>query len=292
MKNFEYHSPTTLSEACEILNKFKGSAKPLAGGTDLIPKIYHRQLAPEHLINLKNIPELNKITFDPSRGLELGPLVRFNDMIYSEIVQNNYPILLEISKRVASHQIRNLATVGGNLCNAAPSADSVPILIALNSKVVISGSDKKKREMALENFFHGPGETALEYGEILTKIKVPIIQPRTGMDYIKHTMRQALEIAIVGVAGLVRLNENYTTIEDVRVIIGACSPTPMRITSIEKDLLGSKITDRSINKAAKHAADAVKPISDVRGSDEYRREMSEVLTRRVLYSALERAKHG
>jgi carbon-monoxide dehydrogenase medium subunit len=290
MKNFEYYSPTTLSEACEILNKYKKSAQALAGGTDLIPKIYHHQLAPEHIINLKKIPELNRITFDPSTGLELGSLVRFNDIIYSDIIQENYPILVEISKRVASHQIRNLATVGGNLCNAAPSADSAPILIALGSKVVISGSNKKNRELELERFFQGPGQTAIDYGEILTRIKVPIIQPRTGMDYIKHTMRQALEIAIVGIAGLVQLDKDFTSCENIRVIIGACSPTPIRVRTIEKDLVGKKLSDRLLKKAAKHAADAVKPISDVRGSEEYRREMAEVLTRRVLDSAIKRAK--
>jgi carbon-monoxide dehydrogenase medium subunit len=291
MKNFEYHSPTTLSEACEILNKYKESAKALAGGTDLIPKMYHRQLAPEHIINLKNIPELKKIAFDPSTGLTLGSLIKFNDIIYSEIVQNNYPILVEISKCVASHQIRNLATVGGNLCNAAPSADSAPILIALNSKIVISGSNKSERELDLEKFFHGPGDTALDYGEILTKIKVPLIPPRTGMDYIKHTMRQALEIAIVGIAGLVQLDKKFTTCENARVIIGACSPTPKRVTAIEEELIGAKITDQLLTKASRHAADALNPISDVRGSEEYRREMAEVLTKRVLDSALNRAKH-
>jgi carbon-monoxide dehydrogenase medium subunit len=288
MKDFEYYSPSTLTEACELLKKYNGSARILAGGTDIIPQMYHKKIAPGQIINIKRIPKLNDISFDPSKGLSFGALVRFNDLIFSETVQANYPILVEISKLVASHQVRNLATVGGNLSNAAPSADSAPILIALDSKVLITGSGSASRELPLSEFFTGPGETALSSDEILTQINVPPIPEKTGIAYIKHTIRNALEIAVVGVAGLIQLDEDTNKCTSARVVIGACAPTPLRISRSEEILVGSEVTPQRISAAATASAEAVAPITDVRGSEAYRREMVRVQTKRVLEAALSR----
>jgi carbon-monoxide dehydrogenase medium subunit len=289
MQDFEYHSPESISDACELLKEHNSSSQVLAGGTDLIPRLYHGDQAVEHIINIKNIPELSNISFDTSNGLELGPLVTLNDLIYSEVIRLNYPILSEIGKSMASHQIRNLATIGGNLCNAAPSADTAPILIALDAKVILTGPNNKTRNLSLEQFFTGPGQTAMEQGELLTSIHVPSIDPCSGMDYIKHGTRNALEIAVVGVAGLVKLDPKTEKCKDSRVVIASCAPTPLRIPSAEKVLNGQKLSDGSIAKAAKLAAENVKPITDVRACDTYRREMVQVQCRRVLENALAQA---
>ncbi len=290
MKEFEFYSPTTITEACELLKKYKGSVRALAGGTDLIPKMYYKMLAPEHVVNLKRIKGLNQISFKDNTGLTVGALTRFNDIIYSSVIQETHPILVEVSQDLASHQVRNLATIGGNLCNAAPSADSAPVLIAMDSTVTITGPGGNTRELALDKFFRGPGATALAEGEILTSIHVPVIKPRTGIAYIKHTIRRALEIAIVGVAGLIQLDDDSEKCISSRLVIGACAPTPVRVVEAEDELKGRSITERDLDIASQKAVSAVRPISDVRGSEEYRKEMVQVLTKRVLELAMKRAK--
>jgi carbon-monoxide dehydrogenase medium subunit len=290
MKNFEYHNPGSISAACKLLKKYKGKAYLLAGGTDLIPKMYHRQLAADHVINIKSIPGLKSISYNKKGSLILGPLVNFNEIIYSELVNKFHPILVEVSKKIASHQIRNLATVGGNLCNAAPSADSAPILIALDTQVTITGPTGSERVVALEKLFTGPGQTELGQGEMLTKIIIPTLKSNTGMAYIKQTTRQALEIAIVGIAGLIQLDNKKNKCISCRVVIGACAPTPLRIQSAEERLIGKKITEKILLQASIEASNTVQPITDIRGSDSYRREMVRVQCKRVLELAFAHAK--
>jgi CO/xanthine dehydrogenase FAD-binding subunit len=281
MRYFEYHSPNTITDASELLNTYKDKARVLAGGTDLIPNMHAGKYAPEHIVNIKSIPGLNKITHDTKTGLTLGPLVKLNELIYSDVLRDNYPILCEVAQLMASHQVRNLATVGGNLCNAAPSADTAPILIALDSTITIMGSGGD-RCLALEEFFSGPGSTALEYGELLTKIQVPPIPPRTGLAYIKHGTRKALEIAVVGVAALIQLEDKSEVCKSARVVVAACAPTPLRVPSAEKLLIGKKLSDRDFELASNAASEAVSPITDVRACDTYRREMVKVQCKRAL----------
>lgn len=288
MRDFEYHSPASLTEAAELLKKHSG-ARILAGGTDLIPQMYDGKISPEHIVNIKKIPGLTEITHNDSNGLTLGSLVKFNEIIYSNTVQANYPILTEVSKKIASHQIRNLATVGGNLCNAAPSLDSAPILIALDSSVTIVGPGNTKRKLLLEQFFTGPGTTVLERGEILKNIEVPQIKPKTGMAYIKHTTRKALEIAVVGVAGLIQLEKETDKCTSARIVVAACAPTPLRVQKAEELLIGKKISMKDFKAAASLTAETVSPISDIRACDTYRREMVFVQTKRVLEEASSRA---
>lgn len=290
MKDFEYHLPETLEEACQLLKKYDGRAKVLAGGTDLIPGMYHRELAPEQVINIKGIPGLNFIANEESKGLVLGSLVTFNEIIYSPIIEEHYPILKEVSGKIASHQVRNLATIGGNLCNAAPSADSAPILIALDSTVTLMGPGGKERTLLLEKFLTGPGETALAPGEILTQIHIPLLKPRTGISYIKQTTRQALEIAVVGVAALIQLENKTDKCCSARLVIGACATTPLRICAAEEILIGKKMADKDIEAAAQAASEAVEPITDVRASELYREEMVRVQSKRALAEAMSRAK--
>ncbi len=292
MLDFEYHSPGTLEEACQLLKEHDGHAQLLAGGTDLLPNIYNQKLAPEHVINIKKIPHLNDITFDESKGLVLGTLVKFNEIIYSKTVQKNFPVLVDVSKGIASHQIRNLATIGGNLCNAAPSADSAPILAALDSFLTITGPGGKVRTLPLEQFFTGPGETALAPAEILTQIHIPSLKKNTGMVYIKYSTRRALEIAVVGVAALIQLEKDTNKCRVARIVIAACAPTPLRVYEAEEILVGKKINDRGLEASSQAAGRAVKPITDVRAGDTYRREMVRVQCKRALKKALSRAQSG
>jgi CO/xanthine dehydrogenase FAD-binding subunit len=289
MKNFEYHEPTTLPEACKLLKKLHGKVRVLAGGTDLIPSMYFKKLAPEHIVNIKLIPGINKIEFDDNKGLSLGPLVKLNDLIYSDTIKSHYPILNEVASTMASHQVRNLATIGGNLCNAAPSADTPPILIAMDTMVTLTGPNSKIRTQPLEKFFTGPGMTALQPGELLTSIQIPPIKPHTGMAYIKHSPRNALEIAVVGAAGLIGLEPDSEKCTSARIVIAACAPTPLRVPVSENLLVGKKVTKSSIAAAAGEAANAVKPITDVRACESYRREIVKVQCTRVLEEALRRA---
>jgi len=292
MLDFEYHSPGTLEEACQLLKKHAGRALLLAGGTDLLPNIYYQKIKPEHVINIKRIPLLNGITFDESKGISFGALVKFNEIIYSKTVQENFPVLVEVSKRIASHQIRNLATIGGNLCNAAPSADSAPILAALDSSLTITGPGRKAHSLPLEQFFTGPGETALASAEILTRINIPPLKKRTGMVYIKYSTRRALDIAVVGVAALIQLEKDTDKCCAARIVIAACAPTPLRVYEAEKILVGKKINDGDIEASSQEAGRAVKPIADVRAGDTYRREMVRVQCKRALKEALSRAQSG
>lgn len=249
-----------------------------AGGTDIIPRTKLKKLAPDHLVNIKGIDALKEIDFD-GETLKLGALVRFNDIIFSDVIKEHFPILAEMSRSVASHQVRNLATVGGNICNAAPSADSVPILIALGARVNIY-TTQGETDMPLEEFFKGPGEVDLQRGDILTHIVVKKPAENTGLAYQKHKIRQTLEIAIVGVA--VALEMEGDKCKDARVVVGAAAPIPIRCPKAEEILRGTQLKIKNVSKAGKAAAKEVSPIDDVRGSAEYRREMTRVCLKRAV----------
>jgi carbon-monoxide dehydrogenase medium subunit len=234
-------------------------------------------------VSLRDVPDLNAVEVDGD-SLKLGAGCTFNDIISSEHVNAHIPILAEVSRGIASHQVRNRATLGGNICNAAPSADSAPILMAMNAKCHIF-STSGRREMPLEEFFRGPGATALNPGEILTYVTVGTPSPGSKFAYMKHKVRETLEIAITGVAvGLTATADGSCA--DARVVVGACAPVPLRITSAEKFLKGTKLEGPDIQRAAEAAAAAISPIDDVRGSAWYRREMTALCLRRAIGKAM------
>lgn len=274
-----------MKEASALLRKLGDGALVYAGGTDIIPRTKFKKLAPAHLINIKKIPGLKGIKLNKA-SLTIGTLTRFNDIIFSDIINKHLPILAEVAKGMASHQVRNLATIGGNICNAAPSADSAPILIALGSKVRIY-TPKGNREVPLEKFFRCACQVELARGEILTHIIVPLPAKGTGLAYRKHEIRQALEIAITGVA--VALDIKRGVCKDARVVVGACAPTPLRCKAAEAHLVGTKLGPEDLEKAARSAAEEIVPISDMRASAEYRREMTAVNLKRAVEDAKGRA---
>ena len=292
LRDFEYFGPKTIKEALTLLKKYGRKAKILAGGTDLLIFISHGRVKTDYVIDLKGVPELSGIKYDAKKGLRIGATTSIRDLETSPIILKRYPVLTEASTReFASIQIRSLATVGGNVCNAAPSADVVPVLMTLGAKARIVGSGGR-RTVALDKLFSGPGKTILKNDEILTEIVIPPPGKNSGGHYIKLATRRAMDIAFVGVAAMVQATPKDGVIKDVKIVLGAVAPTPIRAFEAEKILKGKPLETKIAEEAAEAAEAASKPISDVRSSAEYRKEMVRVLTKRAVAKALDVARNG
>ena len=290
MKSFEYLAPGTIVEAVAALNAHP-KAMVLAGGTDTLVRMKARVWAPDMLVDIKRIPGMTDLNYDRKAGLTIGAAVTMRQVELSETVQKHYPAIAQGAQVVASVQVRNRATLVGNLCNAAPSADTAPGMIVLGAKVRIAGP-KGRRSMLLEKFITGPGQTALKPGEMVTAVQVPPPGPRTGSAYARHTPRGAMDIAVVGVGVGVTLAPRTGACEDIKIVLGAVAPTPLRARKAEKALKGQAPTPELIDKAAEMAAEEARPIDDVRASAGYRRDLVRVLTRRMIAAALEDARKG
>lgn len=284
MRRFDYFAPASITEAINIMSQRGPGGKFLAGGTDLLVQMREAGLAPKYLVSLRNLVGLRDLRYDPKAGLTVGSLVTMDDLVTSRIVREEFAILAQGAQLVGSMQIKNLATIGGNLCNAAPSADTAPPLIALDAQAKIAGPDGQ-RTVPLEDFFVGPGQTVLGPAELLTEIVVPTPPRCSGGCYMRHTPRAWMDIAVVGVASFVVLDEAGAC-RDVRIVLGAVAPTPLRARGAEELLRGRALSDVAIEEAARRASEEAKPISDIRASAEYRRHLVSVLTRRTLRRAL------
>ncbi len=287
MKPFDYFAPTTIEQTVRILDDYGGEARALAGGTDLLIRMKRKQWTPRAVVNLKRIPGLSEIALNGE--LRLGPLVTLQDLIRSSLIQQHFPVLAWTAARMAGVQVRSLATVGGNLCNASPAADMAPPLIALNARVVIVGR-RGERTVPLDEFFLGPGRSALASNEILRDILVPRPDALAQASYLKLEHREAMDIAIVGVGVWMEIRNSEFGIrncDDIRIVLGAVAPTPMRARRAEAVLRGQELSEERIRQAARAAAGEAQPIDDVRGSAWYRRRMVEVLTRRQLLALSE-----
>lgn len=286
MKRFNYFEPESLPEAVELLSRYNGQASILAGGTDLLVEIKEKIRDPDYVINIKKIPGIDERHYEPGQGLRFGALVTARELETWPVIVDKYTGLAQAVEELGSIQVRNRATVVGNICRASPSADTLPPLIADGARVRVVGPDGEKT-VSLETFFTGPGQTILNPGEIVTEVIVPDPLPNTGKVYIKHGRRKAMELATVGVA--VTLTVENERVEDVRIVLGAVAPTPIRAFEAET-MLQAKDPDESLIQAAATAAmEESTPISDVRSSAAYRREMVKVLTARAVRRAWERA---
>lgn len=290
LPNFRYLAPKTVDELCGMMNKYEESCRIMAGGTDMLVRMKDRVLTPRYLIDLKKIGSLNYIHYDAASGLRIGATTTLRIIENSEIIREKFSVIAAAAHSIGSVQIRNRGTIAGNLCNAAPSADMAPALIALGSTVNIVSSSGE-RIVALEQFFTGPGRTVLGNDEVVTEIGVPNMEPGTGVTYYKHSLRRAMDLAIVGVAAKLCLEQNYGICSDARVVLGAVSPIVMRAVKAEDVLVGKEINIDLIEEAARAAAGECRPISDVRGSAEYRREMVRVFTKRSLLEAFSLANY-
>lgn len=288
MKKFEYLIPTSLNEAISLYESHAERAKYIAGGTDVMVKIKEGKMAPDYLISLKNIlGQERQFLKHENDTLRISALATHRVLEESSLVRTQYPILYDAVKNIGSVQIRNVATIGGNLVNAVPSADGAIPLIALDAKVSIVGP-KGERNMDLVRFFLGPGQCDLEHGEILTEITIPPLPPRTGSAYIKHGRREAMELPMLGVGVLLSLKEDLQTCLKARVCLGVAAPTPFRAQMAEEFLEGKIIDAEILAEAGKIAGKESRVRDSIRGVAWYRREMVGVLVKRMGLKALER----
>ena len=276
---FNYLEPATIEEAVSLLGKYDGKAKVVAGGTDLVVQIREKLISPEYVVDIGYISGLDRIDYDETQGLRIGALATIRAIEKSSKICQVYPAIAQSAGLLGSVAIRNVATIGGNLCNAAPSADTAPALIGLSAKGKIIGPDGEKI-VSLEEFFTGPGCIVCEPGELLVEIQVPVPSPGTRGVYLKHG-RSAIDLATVGVAVIMTM-EPGAVCRDVKIVLGAVAPTPMRARKAEEVLRGKKVEPALIEKSAQAAADEARPITDVRASAEYRKEMVKVYTRRAI----------
>lgn len=290
MKAFSYLTPKTLDEAISLHESHGKSAKYIAGGTDVIVKIKEGKLAPQYLISLKQVVSQEQPYLNAETGeLFIGASTTHRAIETSPLVQARYPILHDAVKNIGSVQIRNVATIGGNLVNAVPSADGAIPLIAMNAQAHIYGT-KGKRTMPLNRFFLGPGQCDLDSGEILTDIVIPQLPERTGGGYVKHGRREAMELPMLGVGVLISLEEDMITCANACICLGVAAPTPFRPLSAEKFLVGKPVNEENLSEAGKMAGQESKVRDSIRGVAWYRREMVGVLVKRMGLLAVERAK--
>ena len=286
MHEIHYESPTSIAEAIRLLAEEPG-AHILSGGTDLLIQLRNGRLPATRLvIDAKRIDELTEIQWDEDEGLRIGAAVSCRRLITSPEVVRRYPGLAEAAALIGSRQIQSRASLGGNLCNGSPAADTIPALIALGARAVVAGTSGR-RELPVEEFVTAPGRNALGEGEILAQIFVPAVAAGTADAYQRFTPRNEMDIAVVGVAASITLDHGQCI--EARIALGAVGPTPLVAEEAAAELVGGPIDETRLEKAARAAREAARPISDKRGTATYRRQLVHTLSRRTITAAARRA---
>jgi len=275
----EYFEPRSVSEALAVLAKHGAEAKIIAGGTDVMVDIKFKE-EPGGLVNIKKIPGLSGIS-ENGAGLRIGPLTTIRDIETNTLVRDKLPVLWEAAHQFASLQVRNTATIGGNICRASPSGETLAPLLVLDAKAKLAFGDGEKI-VPFRSFFQGPGKSSTGNAGLLIEIDVPYPQPGSKSVYLKHAVRGAMDIAMVGVAVLMTPDSGKNNIEEVRIGLGAVAPTPVRAPKTEALLRGKPLSASLLREAAALAASESSPITDQRSSAEYRRWIVEALTRKGL----------
>ena len=288
MRDFEYEAPTNLQSALALFAEHSESARALAGGTDLIDQVRLGRLTPDLVVDLKKLPELNVVEFSDD-GLRLGAAVSCFDIYANDEIVSKYSALSDSCHIIGGVQIQNRASVGGNLCNSGPAADSTPSLIALDATCVIVGPNGT-REVEVRDFCTGPSQNVLQPGEILVELRFPQTPANSGSHYRRFIPRNEMDIAVVGVGASVILDDAREKIVSARIALGAVAPTPLFAAEASVSLEGQQVGDEAFNRAAELAQSIVTPIDDMRGTKEFRIHITGVLTRRVLAAAVARAR--
>jgi carbon-monoxide dehydrogenase medium subunit len=288
VKWFDYATPASVGEAVGLLTAHPG-ARLLAGGTDLLVQLRAGRKETDLVVDLKRIAELNALEYDPARGLTIGAAVPCYRIYREPRVARAYPALVELASLIGGTQIQGRASLGGNLCNAAPSADSVPLLIALRAVCRISGP-RGAREIAVEDFCTAPGRNVLQSGELLVSLHLPPPAPHSGARYLRFIPRNEMDIAVAG-AGVEVVLDNGK-FRSARIALTSVAPTPLFVRDAGDALAGQPVNDTTIARAADIARASAKPITDMRGTADYRRHLCGVLTRRALEAAVQRAREG
>ncbi len=284
LKSFEFLNPSSLEDVFKFLDRYGREAKCIAGGTDLLVQMKQRQILPKHLINLLPLSGLRGIEKE-GEVLRIGALATHADLERSSKLEKGWKLLAQAVHRIGSPQIRHLGTIGGNLCNASPSADTAPALLVLEADVCLSGP-RGVRRIPLEAFFKGPGQTELREDEVLKEVILPK-PPEGGLfTYLKLGRRKSMDLALVSVAVLLTVDKRRETFGQVRIALGSVAPTPIRAKGAEKRLEGSLLWGEAVQEAAEMAAKECQPITDLRASAEYRREMVKVLVERAIKQSL------
>lgn len=283
-QSFQYESPETIAEAISLLNKYGDEAKVLSGGHSLIPMMKLRFASPEYLIDINNIPGLSHIT-EENGIVKIGALTREAAIEHSELLKKHFPIFADVTRLIADPQVRNRGTIGGNLAHGDAANDHPAAMLALRANIVITGADGN-RTVPIDNFFKGFYTTAIEHGEILTEIQIPVPPAGTGSAYHKLE-RKVGDYATAGVAVQLTLDADGICTA-VGIGLTNVNPVPLRASRSEEILLGKTITDESIALSAKYASEDCSPSSDLRGSDEYKRAMVSVLIKRMIHKAVAR----
>ncbi len=287
MQDFSYVAAQTLSEAVALLDENGEKARILAGGTDLIVNVREGRRDVNLVVDVKSVPEVNVLDYDADTGLTLGAAVECYKIYAVDAICRAYPGLIDATKIIGGTAIQGRASVGGNLCNASPAADCIPPLIVLGATCVITGPNGE-RELPVEQFCTGPGQTALENGEMLVSLKIPAPASNSSSFYLRFIPRNEMDIAVVGAGASVTLDDAKQTIVSARISLAAVAPTPLFAEEASALLAGREVSDAAIDDAAQAAQAIARPISDMRGTAEQRTHLVGVLTRRALNGAIQR----
>ncbi|MFC1495388.1 FAD binding domain-containing protein [Thermodesulfobacteriota bacterium] len=283
---FDYYAPDTIEEACSLAEEKGAGSMFLAGGTDLMVKVKRNLIDVKTVIDIKKIKELEEISCNDTEGLTIGSTVSLTTIENHPLIKEKYPAIADAAHATANVQIRNMASLAGNLCNAAPSAENAPALMAMGAAVTLASS-KGKRQVPLDEFFKGPGETVLEKGEILTSVNVTTPPAGSGTSYQHISARGKVDISAVGVGAMLIMKGDIC--EDARIFLGAVAPTPMMAVNAQNVVKGNIITEEILQTAGLEASKECNPITDMRATAEYRKLMVAVLTGRAIYEAISRA---
>lgn len=287
MQDFGYIAAKTVSEAVSLLDEKGQAARILAGGTDLIVQVREARRDVDLMIDIKSIPEVNVLDYNADTGLTLGAAVECYKIYAVDEICDAYPGLIDATKIIGGTAIQGRAGVGGNLCNASPAADCIPPLIVLNASCVIAGPNGE-RELPVEQFCTGPGQTALGNGEMLVSLKIPAPASNSSSFYLRFIPRNEMDIAVVGAGASVTLDDAKQNIVSARIALAAVAPTPLFAEEASALLAGREVSEAAINEAAEAAQAIARPISDMRGTAEQRTHLVGVLTRRALNGAIQR----
>jgi carbon-monoxide dehydrogenase medium subunit len=283
IRDFAYFKASTVKEALDLLEEHKEDCKIICGGQSLLILMRQGLVAPKNLIDIKNVKELSYVNFDPEEGLKIGATTTHRAVEKSPVVRKHFPVLIEMEENLASVQTRNWGTIGGNLAHADPTGDPGPTFIAMNATVKVSNKERE-RTLPLEEFFIDYFETTLEENELLLEVHLPVIPPKTAVVYEKFNIIKN-DQGIVSVAVSMTASDDGLTCKDSRIVLGAAATTPIRAKQAEQLLIGQKLDDGMLEEVGLTASEESDPVPDIHATEEYRRELVKVLTKRMVKKA-------
>ena len=286
--DFNYLRASTVKEVLDLIDKHKDDYKIICGGQSLLILMRQGLVAPEYLIDIKNIEELDYIKFDKKKGLKIGATTTHRKIEKSALIKKRYNVLVGMEENLASVQTRNWGTIGGNLAHADPAGDPGPVFIAMNATVKIANKERV-RTLPLEEFFIDYFETALEDDELLLEVQIPVIPPKTAIAYEKFNIIKN-DQGIVSVGASITIGEDGLSCKEARVVLGAAAPIPMRAKKAEQVLLGKKLNDRLLDKVGEKASEEADPVDDIHATEVYRRHLVKVLAKRMVKKAWDQAR--